>query len=62
MLEGLQLLQRNWGFRLEIRDIDADEELRRRYHDKVPVVEGGGRELCRYRLDEEALRGYLNGP
>ena len=59
MLERLRDLEVAWGFRTAVRDVDADPELVRRYDDKVPVLQGGGTEICRYVLDEEALRRYL---
>jgi glutaredoxin len=41
-------------------DVDTDEALRRRYGDAVPVlVDAVGRELCRHRLDEAAVRARL---
>ena len=60
MLERLQDLAVAWGFRLVVTDVDADSELVRRYNDKVPVLEGGGLELCRYVLDENAVKAYVS--
>ena len=60
MLERLQELEAAWGFQVLVTDVDADPELVRRYNETVPVLEGSGAELCRYVLDEEALRQYLS--
>jgi hypothetical protein len=38
-------------------DVDSSAELKERYGRLVPVLtDGDGKELCRYRLDEAALR------
>jgi hypothetical protein len=60
MLERLRELEAVWGFRVLVEDVDADPELLRRYDETVPVLEGTGAEICRYVLDEEALRQYLS--
>ena len=59
MLERLRELERVWGFRLLVTDVDADPELVQRFNDKVPVLEGAGSEICRYVLDEEALEACV---
>jgi hypothetical protein len=46
---------------IEVHDIDADPALRERYHARVPVVVGSGRELCEYRLDRAAILAWLGG-
>lgn len=58
-LERLRELEAAWGFRVRVMDVDADPELLRRYNETVPVLEGAGVEICRYVLDEEALRQHL---
>ena len=60
MLERLQELEAAWGFQVLVTDVDADPELVHRYNETVPVLEGAGAEICRYVLDEEALRRYLS--
>ena len=62
MLERLQELEATWDFRLLVMDVDADPELQRCYNDKVPVLVGAGREICRYVLDEGAVKNYLLRP
>ncbi len=39
--------------------MDANPALLEHYSDKVPVLSLGGSEICRYRLDETALRELL---
>lgn len=60
MLLHLQELRQSKKFLVETVDIDANSQLRERYGALVPVLEGGGQELCRYYLDEVTLRGYLS--
>jgi len=59
MVHDLKLLEQQWGFTLRIVDVDSSQALRSRYGEAVPVLEAGGQELCRYHLDDVALRGYL---
>lgn len=47
--------------RLEVIDIDGDLELKRRFGLRIPVLAGGGRELCGHPLDVAAVEGYLAG-
>jgi Glutaredoxin-like domain (DUF836) len=44
---------------VELLDVDADPALETLWGDKVPVLLGGGRELCRYRLDAPAVARWL---
>ena len=59
MLGALRKLQGLRRFRLEVKDVDGDPALARRYGEDVPVLVHDGRELCRHRLDEERLAEYL---
>lgn len=52
-------LQETEQFDIESIDVDSNGELRERYGSLVPVIEGNGKELCRYYLDEVALRDYF---
>lgn len=61
MLLHLQGLQNSVVFQLDMVDVDANSKLQERYGAMVPVLEGGGHELCHYYLDEVALRYYLRG-
>ncbi len=44
---------------VSVHDVDTREEWAARYGDKVPVVELGGRVLCQYKLDAEAVHSAL---
>lgn len=59
MLAALAPLRREFGFELEVIDIDADSDLERRFNELVPVLMDGSVELSRWRLDDAALRAYL---
>lgn len=60
LIEELMPLVRGVA-RVEVLDIDARDEWRERYNDRVPVVEIGGAYVCHYRLDRDALLSRL-GP
>ena len=45
--------------KLEISDVDADPELRRRYGLHIPVLLLDGVEVCRHQLDEAELLRLL---
>jgi hypothetical protein len=59
MLEALRSLQGLDRFQIQVTDVDGDPALRQRYGDDVPVLTHGGRELCRHRLNAEAVVAYL---
>lgn len=59
MLAAIEPLRAEFGFGLEVVDVDADPELERRFNEAVPVLMHGRRELARWRLDAAALRAYL---
>jgi thioredoxin reductase (NADPH) len=59
MLDALLPLKVAWGFELEVVDVDADEALLGQYDELVPVLLAGGRELCHYHLDVEAVVNHL---
>jgi glutaredoxin len=40
-------------------DIEADDELHRRYLERIPVVAVGGEELFDYVVDEDVLERHL---
>jgi hypothetical protein len=44
---------------LELRDVDADPELRRRYGLQIPVLLVDGARVCAHRLDREELDRLL---
>ncbi|WP_338847613.1 glutaredoxin family protein [Massilia sp. W12] len=52
------------GVRLEVRDVDADEQAVARWDELVPVLlalqaDGQERELCHYFLDAAAVASWL---
>ena len=59
MHAALERLRGEFGFELDVIDIDADAELERRYNEWVPVLMHGQKELARWRLDLDVLRAYL---
>lgn len=66
MLANLQLLQTEPPFTVEVIDVDADEALVAQFDELVPVLfgrdaSGGMNRLCHYFLDEDVVRGFLNG-
>jgi glutaredoxin len=55
----LLALQPELGFALEERDIEADDDLLRRYLERIPVVALDGEELFDFFVDEAVLRMRL---
>lgn len=58
LVERLQPIADELGWRVRVLDVDADPELEARWDELVPVVLGGGAVLCHYHLDEAAVRAY----
>jgi hypothetical protein len=63
MRDALARLVAGRGVHVVEIDVDADDALESRYGDLVPVLllgdAAGGRELCHYHLDPEAVRAVL---
>ena len=59
LLDALKPLQAEFGFEVEVLDVDAFPELEAAWSEKVPVVLAGGLELCHYFLDEAAVRAHF---
>ena len=62
-LEGLRI---EYGFNVDVVDVDADDTLVALYDELVPVLMGredDGRllQLCHYHFDEAAVRSFLFG-
>jgi glutaredoxin len=60
--DALAVLERVRGelpFALEARDIERDDDLLRRYLERIPVVELDGEELFEFYIDERELRRRL---
>jgi glutaredoxin len=55
----LLALRRELGFALIEHDIEADDELHRRYLERIPVVVLDGEELFDFFVDEAVLRDRL---
>lgn len=59
MKAELQPFQQEFGFELEVYDVDEDEALEAKYNELVPVLLAGETEICHWHLDKDALRAYL---
>lgn len=55
----LERARRRAKFRLEVVDVDGDEEWRRRYGEEVPVIVIDGKEAFKHTLEEEAFLARL---
>jgi glutaredoxin len=53
--DALLRIRRHTPFALEERDITADDDLHRRYLERIPVVALDGEELFDFFVDEAAL-------
>jgi hypothetical protein len=60
MIAGLRAMQADCRFELEVIDVDSDPRLEERYGQLVPVLIGGGGELCHYHLDAAKVNDYLS--
>lgn len=59
MLAALEPLRGEFGFTLEVVDVDSDPLLEQRFGERVPVLVHGAKELCHYHLDTTAVTEYL---
>jgi glutaredoxin len=57
--EALERVRSHHPFTLREVDIEADDDLLRRYLERIPVVALNGEELFDYHVDEQALRSRL---
>lgn len=60
MRDRLQPYQQEFGFELEIVDVDDNPILEEKYNEWVPVLLDGETEICHWHLDEDKLRAYLS--
>lgn len=60
MRQALLPYQQQYGFALNVVDVDEDENLVARYNELVPVLLHGEHKICHWHLDEAALSVYLN--
>ena len=59
MEAALQPYQAQYGFTLDVVDVDADAVLEAKYNELVPVLLHGEVEICHWHLDEAALQAFL---
>ena len=59
MLAALAPLREQFGFAVEVVDVDSDAILEARFGSLVPVLAHAGTELCHYHLDAAKVRAYL---
>lgn len=60
MCDALRPFQEEWGFQLEVIDVDEFPELEQKYNDLVPVLLHNDIEICHWHLDENKLLAYLS--
>ena len=60
MRQALLPYQQQYGFELNVVDVDEDENLVARYNELVPVLLHGEHEICHWHLNVAALSAYLN--
>ena len=46
--------------RISVVDVGTDQELERRYGERIPVLTAGSAELCCIRLDFASVESYLS--
>ncbi len=59
MLAALDSLRGEFGFAVDVVDVDSDAALEQRFGTLVPVLMHAGTELCHYHLDAGKIRAYL---
>ena len=58
LVAALQPIATEFGWEVEVIDVDQHPELEARCDELVPVLLHGEHELCHYHLDEAAVRAY----
>ena len=61
MLDDLLALVGGHDVRVRVVDVDDDEETRRRYGLRIPVLEFDGEEVCSARIVPERVMALLGG-
>lgn len=61
LLDELKPIADEFGWSIEVFDVDQDAELEEKWNELVPVLLHGGTELCHYHLDAVAVRAYCAG-
>ena len=59
MLAALAPLRGEFGFAVDVVDVDSDAALEQRFGVLVPVLMHADTELCHYHLDAGKIRAYL---
>ncbi len=59
MLAALATLSGEFGFAVDVVDVDSDAVLKQRFGALVPVLMHADTELCHYHLDAAKIRAYL---
>jgi hypothetical protein len=59
MLAALEPLRIEFGFAVDVIEVDSDTALEQRFGALVPVLTHAGAELCHYHLDATKVRAYL---
>lgn len=59
MRDELKPFQDEYGFGLDVLDVDDDPVLEEKYNELVPVLLAGDKEICHWYLDEKKLRKVL---
>jgi hypothetical protein len=59
MLAALEPLRNEFGFAVDVIDVDSDTILEQRFGVLVPILTHADNELCHYHLDAAKVRAYL---
>lgn len=60
LLDQLTPIAHEFGWSIEVFDVDLDAELEMKWDELVPVLLHGDKKLCHYHLDAEAVRAYCS--
>lgn len=58
LVDALRPIAAEYGWEIEVVDVDQHPELEARWDELVPVLLHDEHELCHYHLDEAAVRAY----
>lgn len=60
LVDQLEPIATEYGWEIEVLDVDQDPVLEARWDEWVPVLLAGDNKLCHYHLDEAAVRAYCS--